>query len=73
MRKKRVPTLPELTTQDVTQIESDGYLIVRTGGTIISNGGLTILSRGVCWSTNRSPTILDNNSTFGTGNGSFFS
>jgi hypothetical protein len=64
-------TLPELITQNVTQSQNDGCLIVSTGGTIISEGGLPILSRGVCWSTNESPTILDNTSTFGTGTGSF--
>jgi hypothetical protein len=84
---KKNPTLPELITRNVTVSQDDGYLIVYSGGTILSDGGIPILSRGVCWSTNESPSILDNKtsidyvpsdallafSIYGTGTGSFLS
>ena len=44
-----------------------------SGGTISSEGGTTITQRGVCWSTNHNPTIMDNKTTDGTGIGTFTS
>jgi uncharacterized protein (TIGR02145 family) len=35
----------------------------KIGGIIISDGGAQILGCGVCWSTNETPTIYDNNKT----------
>lgn len=43
-------------TNSVTHI-SEGS--ARTGGSIVDEGGETILSKGVCWSTSPSPTIED--------------
>jgi len=43
------------------------------GGNITSDGGSTIFSRGVCWSTNSNPTIVDNKTSNGTGTGIFTS
>lgn len=43
------------------------------GGTISSDGGSPITSRGVCWSTNKSPTINNNKTTNGSGLGNFSS
>ena len=42
-----------------------------TGGNIISDGNSPVISRGVCWSTNPSPTILDAKTMDGTGIGNF--
>jgi uncharacterized protein (TIGR02145 family) len=40
-------------------------------GTINSEGGDNVISRGVCWSISTNPTILDNKTSDGTGPGSF--
>jgi len=44
-----------------------------TGGNINYNGGLTVMARGVCWSTVANPTILDLHTTDGSGSGIFTS
>jgi hypothetical protein len=44
-----------------------------TGGAIVSDGGMFITSRGVCWSTSPSPTISDKKTSDGTGSGGFLS
>lgn len=61
---------PVVATNEVTAIKSTEALC---GGTITSDGGFTITSRGVCWSTEQNPTIDDNKTTGGTGAGSFTS
>ncbi len=43
------------------------------GGTVLSTGGGKILSRGVCWSTRENPTLEDNHTAQGQGEGSFVS
>ena len=61
--------LPTLTTSSVSSITSTS---ATSGGTIASNGGATITARGVCWSTNSSPTInLSTKTNDGTGIGVF--
>ncbi len=42
-------------------------------GTVISDGGFTVTSRGVCWSTSRNPTINDSHTVDGMGLGHFTS
>ncbi len=44
-----------------------------SGGTITSDGGSSIIARGVCWSTSASPTISGSHTTDGTGTGTFIS
>ncbi|MCZ7555455.1 MAG: IPT/TIG domain-containing protein [Bacteroidia bacterium] len=44
-----------------------------TGGNIISDGGIHIVKRGVCWSTTPNPTVLDNKTTDGFGIGVYSS
>jgi len=44
-----------------------------SGGNITSDGGLAVLSRGVCWSTIPFPTIADAKTTDGSGTGVFTS
>ncbi|MFC1734016.1 fibrobacter succinogenes major paralogous domain-containing protein, partial [candidate division KSB1 bacterium] len=43
------------------------------GGNITSDGGASIITRGVCWSTNQTPTIADSKTTDGIGAGNFTS
>ncbi|MBK7629083.1 MAG: DUF1566 domain-containing protein [Bacteroidales bacterium] len=47
-------TIPSLNTETVTSITQTS---AKSGGNIISNGGGTITSSGVCWSTSAFPTI----------------
>ena len=44
-----------------------------SGGTITSDGGYSITSKGVCWSTNPNPTINNNSTSDGTGASNFTS
>jgi len=44
-----------------------------SGGTIVSDGGATIIARGVCWSTTSNPSIANTKTSDGTGAGAFTS
>ena len=49
-------TIPTLTTQAVTSIAAT----TATGnGTVVDDGGTTIIQRGICWKTSTGPTIAD--------------
>jgi uncharacterized protein (TIGR02145 family) len=61
---------PSVTTTDVSSL---GQTSASCGGTITSEGGSTVLSRGVCWGTNATPKITDSKTTDGAGAGSFTS
>lgn len=63
-------TTPILTTSDLTNIT---HTTAVSGGNIASDGGSPVIKRGVCWSINANPTITDNQTSDGTGNGSFVS
>ena len=62
--------LPVLTTTEVSVIRST---TATSGGNITSDGGSSVIARGVCWSTKASPTIADNKTDDGGGIGSFTS
>ncbi len=64
------PELPALTTASVSSITQT---TAECGGTITSDGGAAVTARGVCWSTNPTPTIADNKTIDGSGTGSFIS
>jgi len=66
-KKEEVPTL---ITTEITDITGTSAL---SGGNIINEGTSTVLTRGVCWSTNSKPTIEDSKTTDGAGAGSFSS
>ncbi len=63
-------TAPTVTTAAVSNITSTSAV---SGGNVISDGGAAVTARGVCWSTNVTPTTADNTTTDGTGTGSFTS
>ena len=63
-------TVPVLTTATVNAITQT---TAQSGGNITSDGGAAVTARGVCWSTNATPTIADSKTTDGTGTGSFTS
>jgi uncharacterized protein (TIGR02145 family) len=63
--------LPVVLTKEVTNLKLNS---AESGGTILSDGGVPILSRGVCWSVDSNPTILNSSYTDeGSGAGSFVS
>jgi hypothetical protein len=62
--------LPTLTSTAITEIQGK---TAKSGGNISDNGGATITSKGVCWSTSPLPTLLNTKTTEGTGIGSFTS
>ena len=53
---RTLATVPTVTTTDISQITSSG---AQSGGAISDDGGGTITSKGVCWSTNQNPTVSD--------------
>jgi hypothetical protein len=59
--------LPVIETGVVLEVTSDS--IAKSGGTITSEGGSKVKSRGVCWSTNRNPTTSDQHTNDGSGAG----
>ena len=61
---------PILTTTKATEVND---LSATSGGNVVFNGGTPVIQRGVCWGTNTFPTILDNKTTDGLGNGNFTS
>lgn len=62
--------IPSLTTSAVTNFTLSR---ANCGGVITSEGTGTVIERGVCWSTNITPTIADNKTIDGAGAGSFTS
>jgi len=59
---------PIITTTAITGISSN---VAGSGGTITSDGGLAISSKGVCWGLNPMPTIADSQTNEGIGTSSF--
>ena len=62
--------IPTVTTAEVTDIQGE---TVTCGGNVTDNCGLTVIARGVCWSTSPNPTLDDYHTTNGSGMGSFSS
>ncbi|MFZ4401263.1 MAG: hemoblobin-interacting domain-containing protein [Bacteroidales bacterium] len=62
--------IPTVSTAAITGITITTAL---GGGNVTANGGVAVSARGVCWNTSGAPTILDNLTTDGSGNGSFVS
>lgn len=63
-----VTSLPVVTTDSATNITQASASL---GGNVISDGGLPVTSRGVCWSTTHLPTIADNRIYVESGTGGF--
>lgn len=63
-------SLPTVTTKMVSDISAT---TAKSGGTVVSTGGLFIIARGVCWSTSPDPTVADNHTTDGAALGNFVS
>jgi hypothetical protein len=63
-------TVSVLSTTEITEITQTTAI---TGGNITSDGGATVTARGVCWSTNKNPTINDSKTEDGSDAGNFSS
>lgn len=59
-----------LTTTEVTGITINSAI---SGGNITFDGGAMVSERGVCWGINRNPTISDDKTSDGAGEGSYSS
>jgi hypothetical protein len=62
--------LPTVTTKAVTNIAET---TVTCGGTIVSDGGASIIAKGVCWTTTVNPTTSNATINYGGGNDEFTS
>lgn len=62
--------LPTLNTTAISNITNNS---ATGGGNVLTDGGTTITSRGVCWSTSSNPTIANAKTIDGSGLGSFTS
>ena len=60
--------LPEVITNEVTDFN---HFYAIGSGEVVSNGGLDIIERGICWSTQPNPTTTGYKLTAGTGMGEF--
>jgi uncharacterized protein (TIGR02145 family) len=61
---------PTVTTDNTTNIAST---TATSGGNVTYDGGAPVTARGVCWSTSANPTLADNYTTDGIGEGVFVS
>lgn len=61
-------TVPLISTTEVTSVTSSS---ASGGGNISSDGGTSVLERGICWSTTANPTTGDFREANGMGTGSF--
>jgi len=61
-------SLPSVITSNINSITSNS---AQGGGDATFNGGVSIIAKGVCWSTNQNPTLSDNYTTDGSGTGPF--
>lgn len=70
--KSNTPTnhVPTVTTSNVSFVM---YTTALCGGNVISDGGDSVYYRGVCWSTNPTPTYADSRTYDGAGIGQFVS
>lgn len=70
--KPNEPTIrvPTMTTASVTKAMQSTALC---GGEVTSDGGATVIARGVCWCAFLTPTTADSNTADGSGTGSFAS
>jgi uncharacterized protein (TIGR02145 family) len=68
--KKDKVYVPEIVTLEVSNITQ---ISATSGGKIINNGGAEVTERGLCWSEEENPTIVNTRTEEGTGSGSFTS
>lgn len=60
--------IPTLTTSAITDVTETS---ISTGGIVVSDGDLTVIERGICWSAEKNPSISDSRVVVGAGAGTF--
>ena len=65
-----ITTNPTVITNTVSNITATS---ASCGGIVTATGGASVTARGVCWSTSQSPTVNDNHTNNGSGEGAFTS
>lgn len=63
-----IPYAPTITTTPITEITTTG---ATSGGDVISDGGVTVITKGICWNTSPNPTTSDFVNPVGSGTGNF--
>lgn len=63
-------TIPTVSTNSVSNITQNS---ATSGGSVTNNGGSAVSTRGVCWGTSPNPTISNNHTINGSGQGNFTS
>jgi len=64
------PIVPELNTAAITEITGN---TATGGGIVMVTGGAAVTKQGICWSTNRTPTVADNKTENGNASGPYVS
>ncbi|MGV6830629.1 MAG: hypothetical protein ACWA5P_03580 [bacterium] len=62
-----VPVVSTVAISNISETTAD------SGGNVTDDGGANVTARGVCWSTSQNPTLEDNTSNNGVGEGTFTS
>ena len=60
--------LPVVTTKSASNIT---HISAMCGGNVTNDGGASVFSRGICWSTSPNPTVSGNHATSGSGTGEY--
>ena len=68
--EEEIIVLPTVITAEVTDITQSSAI---SGGEVISDGGVEVIARGLCWSTSQNPTIENDTTIVGNGLGVFVS
>ncbi len=68
---EKEPDPPGLATISTTAPSGVTITSAISGGTVISNGGDSVIERGICYSTDPNPTIQNQKISSGSGNGNF--
>jgi len=71
--KTTTPTGPTAPTVSTAAVDAITQTTAACGGSVTSDGGATVTARGVCWSTNATPSLTDSITNDGTGTGNFTS
>jgi hypothetical protein len=70
----QVPNTPTVTTSASPAVSTTDNTVATSGGTVTNEGGASVFTRGVCWSSITSaPAVTDPHTTDGTGSGAFTS
>jgi len=69
-KKEETKQKPVLSTSEISEITETA---AKSGGNITNSGGAAITARGVCWSVATTPTMTDNKTIDGAGEGAFVS